>query len=155
MKKLTLVLIYFGYLNFIQAQTFVNINYAYDNAGNRISRNRTSTLNKKGSGDTLNFINSSIPDDNKHQSESVNIKTYIVIYPNPVSHKLNVKLHLNNEVNLNQYSLIDMFGRVVLTHESFRQEETIDISGLADGVYFLHVKSGNNEIIHRINKIRK
>lgn len=69
----------------------------------------------------------------------------ITIYPNPVNDVLNINL---NE-NIQTIKIISLDGRVLLT-ESFKN--TIDVSTLADGIYFVEVSTLGNSYRKKIVK---
>lgn len=69
----------------------------------------------------------------------------ITIYPNPVNDVLNINL---NE-NIQSIKIISLDGRVLLT-ESFKN--TIDVSTLADGIYFVEVSTLGNSYRKKIVK---
>lgn len=84
---------------------------------------------------------------NPHYSSS-----YITITPNPVSTVLNVKLKPNTIKSKTQQTyleLIDCYGRIVLTERSTLQ---IDVSSVANGIYFVRVSTENSDVIG-INKV--
>ena len=64
----------------------------------------------------------------------------ILLYPNPASDHLNVKL---NNFQINQISIVDMTGRVVFqTNGIFGATEvSIPVDQLSGGIYILHVTS--------------
>src|SRR5690606_12913954 len=64
----------------------------------------------------------------------------ILLYPNPASDHLNVKL---NNSQINQISIVDMTGRVVFqTNGIFGATEvSIPVDQLSGGIYILHVTS--------------
>jgi hypothetical protein len=61
------------------------------------------------------------------------------VYPNPVSEVLNIDVdssNLNSKVNL--YSIT---GQLLQSFSINETENTIDVAGLAPGIYFLEIKS--------------
>lgn len=73
-------------------------------------------------------------------SEAKN-KNTISVYPNPANDKLFIN---SNSVNLSEkasYTIIDLYGRIILENK-FKSREYIDISGLAEGVYFIRIVEG-------------
>lgn len=70
------------------------------------------------------------------------------VFPNPATSIVNVKSQLNATLNLKLY---DVFGKVVLILDSEDDLTTINISHLANGVYFLNAstkeKSGSFKIV--------
>ncbi|HZH87555.1 MAG TPA: T9SS type A sorting domain-containing protein [Chitinophagaceae bacterium] len=65
------------------------------------------------------------------------------VYPNPTTDKIHIKM--SNNQNLNSVSIVDISGRVVFQSKQDFNASTITISTqtLANGMYFLEAKSGN------------
>lgn len=57
------------------------------------------------------------------------------IYPNPVSEMLHVELKLLNEKA--EILIYDILGREVIQHSTFNSFNSIDVSGLEKGIYFI------------------
>lgn len=70
-------------------------------------------------------------------SEFSNNET-IVTYPNPTNETVNLRV---NKVLLNSNCLItDVLGQVLLTHSIKFEQTSINLMGLASGVYFINIK---------------
>ena len=67
----------------------------------------------------------------------------VSIYPNPATHNLNVKV--NGFEGKFTYSFVDATGRVILTGTT-TNNEIIDVSKLATGLYFLGIYNGNQRL---------
>ena len=63
-----------------------------------------------------------------------------IVYPNPTTERITIQSN-----NVNNVSLMDEFGRVVLTSKS----NTIDVSNLSNGVYILRINNTTKKIIIR------
>jgi uncharacterized repeat protein (TIGR01451 family) len=61
----------------------------------------------------------------------------IVIYPNPAKTLINILIH-ENLIN-SKYSILDQFGRYIITGEFNSINNTLDISALAKGLYIIQV----------------
>ena len=75
----------------------------------------------------------------------------IKIYPNPASKEIN--LQLDNTL-LQQYSwkLIDQRGVTVLQgglNRDLREPQQIDISGIANGIYFMAIQTSDRSILYK------
>ncbi|MES2139916.1 MAG: T9SS type A sorting domain-containing protein [Bacteroidota bacterium] len=68
-------------------------------------------------------------------------KNTISVYPNPANDKLYINLNSDNGSEKITYSIIDLYGRAVLENKS-DSAEYIDISSLAEGVYFIRIVDG-------------
>lgn len=75
--------------------------------------------------------------------------TPLVFYPNATDSELNLDL-TNRPAALYSYELYDPYGIMVLSGESFNVLKTLDVSGLAEGVYFLHFYDNGEIIIKQI-----
>ena len=74
------------------------------------------------------------------------------MYPNPASQVLN----LSSTENLNReyaWKMIDQRGVTVLSGELYQDfssgPQRIDVSGLANGIYFMAIQSGEKSIVYR------
>jgi hypothetical protein len=72
------------------------------------------------------------------------------VYPNPTSSKLWISQGKQDELEV---VLFDNMGKEVSRHLSSQLETEIDMSGLAKGVYFIHVKKQSQVITKRIIKM--
>lgn len=75
----------------------------------------------------------------------------ILIYPNPASNNLNLKVP-NTVTKDFTWNLVDQRGVSVLSgdvNKRFDQPQTIDISQVANGIYFMQIRSGNRTLIYR------
>jgi hypothetical protein len=71
----------------------------------------------------------------------------VLIYPNPATDKLYVKLPGLSSASL---QLINLDGQVVLSRKQTNQVETIDVSQLAKGIYIVKVTKGDELIIKKV-----
>jgi hypothetical protein len=151
MKQLLITLsLLLGY-HLLNAQSYTNVRYTYDNAGNRISRYKVQTYNKKGASDTV--VSSNNITENNLQSSIGSV--YITVYPNPAYNKLFIDLQqIKTDTGIN-YSLTDLFGKTIIKNQTNNSTLQIDLSEVASGIYLLHIKSENFEAIHKINKLHQ
>jgi hypothetical protein len=61
---------------------------------------------------------------------------YIAIYPNPVTDLLNVQVAINST----QLSIYNSLGEVLVTTRAHKGNNTIDVSKVPNGIYFLRVE---------------
>ena len=71
----------------------------------------------------------------------------VSVYPNPVNDVLNIDI-VNNEIN--KLDILDINGRLMITQE--RDFETINMSQLNTGIYFITLYSPNNNKVIRVIK---
>ena len=69
----------------------------------------------------------------------------IVIYPNPASNEIQIKV--SNEKIGETYSLIDLFGKVVMTKAIDSTDFYIDTKGLTDGIYYFNIGSFKHKLL--------
>lgn len=69
------------------------------------------------------------------------------IYPNPVQQLLTVEVP-----GLSAYQLLDISSRIILDKPSTRENETIDLSSLENGLYLLKIKVGDRFIVKKVVK---
>ena len=83
--------------------------------------------------------------------ETISKENNIIIFPNPV--KDNVSIQTENILPNGQIQLFDMYGKLIQTNSFQQENSTIDLHGIAVGVYTLKVLDGDKTI--RIQKIIK
>lgn len=72
----------------------------------------------------------------------------VKVYPNPTNNVVNVELSFENSgVNV---SLVDVSGRTVYSVDTNAAVETIDVSNLNNGVYFVKVTNNENSITKKV-----
>lgn len=64
----------------------------------------------------------------------------VLIYPNPAKNTLNIK---RADGLISDISVINVYGQQVLTSTLHKSEETIDVSQLASGTYFVRLTNSN------------
>ena len=80
---------------------------------------------------------------------TVNDKTGILIYPNPSSGFINIEGNLNNTC----IKIINLAGQVIICKNIKNSEkETIDISGMTKGLYFISVNNNGNIQVNKLVK---
>ena len=75
------------------------------------------------------------------------LETEITIYPNPVLNKLNLQF---NSITNNSLTLYDSTGQEMLTLLVSKQNETVDLTELDSGFYFLKIMCENKILIKKI-----
>ena len=72
----------------------------------------------------------------------------ISVYPNPVSDKL----YIETEVEIEEVSIFDIYGRRQELSAVSCQPSAIDVSNLNSGVYFVKVVTNEGEVVKRFIK---
>jgi hypothetical protein len=67
------------------------------------------------------------------------LKNDIIIYPNPASKQLNINVSQNE---IDEVSIYNLLGQTVIT---VKNNNSIDISGLPNGIYIVRVTQGQNK----------
>jgi Leucine-rich repeat (LRR) protein len=80
-------------------------------------------------------------------SNKKTITQKVSIYPNPTKHSINVSLKEKSN-----YTLININGKAIKTGTLTPQQNNIDISKAANGLYFLTLETKNNSITKKIIK---
>jgi hypothetical protein len=83
--------------------------------------------------------------------ESDELKNAVQLYPNPAVNDLQVQIQ-NGFNGINQYRIMDLFGRVVLTHQSASAKTAISLDGLASGQYILMISQGTEVAMKSFSK---
>jgi len=83
--------------------------------------------------------------------KDINCKDLITVYPNPTTGELKIE---NGELKIENVEIFDVYGRKIFNFQ-LSTFNSIDISHLPAGVYFLSVRVLNHDFIkiHKINKI--
>ncbi len=69
------------------------------------------------------------------------------VYPNPTSGKLFIK---SDEALLEHVTLRNLLGETIVSEVATGSNKTIDVSGLANGVYIVHLETNKGELYRRI-----
>jgi hypothetical protein len=73
-----------------------------------------------------------------------------VLYPNPANDFIGINL---GDMEADSYQLIDIQGRIIISNSLVgKTNDTISLSGLQPGVYFVKVNSGTNSITKKVIK---
>jgi PKD repeat protein len=97
----------------------------------------------KQAGFTINVIGTSIITD---INEVIDVNTEFLIYPNPTSHQLTIV----SELELNQINILNITGQKVKTITT--QFNTIDVSELPSGIYFIELITDEKTITQKFVK---
>jgi len=81
-----------------------------------------------------------------------NHENTISVFPNPAQDVIHVDFSQLPETNMNVL-VFDIYGRNVYNAPLSKQQNTIDISGLACGEYFIEVRGTSNKYQFRFNKL--
>ena len=71
-----------------------------------------------------------------------NTKLAIKIYPNPANNVLTIENALLNDTENNTIKILDMLGKVVLTEKINSSKQTLNITSLNKGIYFIVLDDG-------------
>lgn len=71
------------------------------------------------------------------------------VYPIPAHQQLHIDIQ---DVNPGSYSvhLYNLQGRIVLEKQTLQQSNTLDISGISKGIYFVQIKSGKGSLVRKV-----
>ena len=81
--------------------------------------------------------------------EDIKNKTDIKVYPNPSTDILNISMGIDNATN-SKYIISTIYGSKVREDNLINGTNTIDVSMLSDGYYFLKIKTNDTEIVKKI-----
>jgi len=90
--------------------------------------------------------------------DSDNNYTSISVYPNPVKNDLIVEINTTKISNVvNSYSIYSLEGNLVaknvLNNSKGLSKDSIDVSGLSNGMYFIELKVNGNALTRKFIKI--
>ena len=72
----------------------------------------------------------------------------VSIYPNPT----NDNLHIETEADIEEIIIFDVYGRRQDVSYQLSAVNSIDVSKLNSGVYFINIKTANENIVNRFIK---
>lgn len=128
MRKLFLLVL----LGACTTGSFAQMLYSYDKSGNRIKSQLTITPVTAGK--------SASSETSKASDEA---KAVCAVYPNPTHSNVHISITRAETANNTKATLYDVAGKAI-KEVSFSESETaIDLTGLENAVYFLHVKTGS------------
>ncbi|HLG34941.1 MAG TPA: T9SS type A sorting domain-containing protein [Bacteroidia bacterium] len=76
----------------------------------------------------------------------------ITIYPNPVSESVTISIN-EKQRHAGEIVFYNVMGEKCLTKEMKAQRETVDVSALASGIYFVEVRTQNSAVRKKIVKL--
>jgi aminopeptidase N len=76
--------------------------------------------------------------------ENISTATFISLYPNPAKNTLNIKNTISSASNNYDYSIYDVSGKLILYGTT---TQTIDISKISNGMYFIQIKNEQGEML--------
>lgn len=146
MKKTAYLLFIFFTISLI-AKSQVTIEYSYDNAGNRISRQviymKTDSLINEDSLKMVAYGHFQEDLSGTSQYNQPAGELSIHVFPNPVLGVLYVKLQGYQEDRPVQIQLWDARGRQIVNKEARKPVTKLDMAGFAGGIYILRVVNSN------------
>jgi pectate lyase len=71
------------------------------------------------------------------------------VYPNPTTDFATVQIPQNSEVSI---IVFDPSGQMIYTKENVKGDQTIDLTNRINGVYFVRIINGGNEVVKKIIK---
>lgn len=122
--------------------------YTYDDAGNRIKREHIPSANLIIANDNnettaiANQVNSGVDLDAHPNPTSDNTKVMVVIDSETISEEH--KTLIESGVNM---QLVDISGKVLQTQKGTSLDQTFNLQGMSNGVYFVKVFTSNGELI--------
>lgn len=70
----------------------------------------------------------------------------VKIYPNPAKDEITVE-----GVNMSEVRVYDLVGRLCIQHTAVKNKETIDVSALRNGVYFIEI----TDVLSGVRRVRR
>lgn len=114
-------------------------------AGIAVMRERIDSIRSYFNDDFATVCNSTVGVDENDLDESL-----LKIYPNPFNDQLTINYELkSNAVAIEVYNLI---GEKMITTTMNQNQTTINLTGLVDGIYLLHVIDGGEYVTKKIIK---
>lgn len=86
------------------------------------------------------------------KSAAANVPEELGIYPNPTNGEVLITIPFDAEVLNHEVMLFDMNGRILSRKEVSANQVSMDLSGFANGVYFIKIISGDKVITEKVVK---
>lgn len=115
--------------------------FEYDAAGNRTQRYQAKK-EKSLEADLLHFENP-LPE--------INTELQAKVYPNPTSGILNIEINLSETLPVN-ITLVDQQAKQVLKSGISENAETLNLTHLQPGTYFLRLHNTEKKLVYKIIK---
>ena len=132
------------------------VEYTYDDAGNRIKRESNSTTN---------FIPTNNNNETTAMEDIVESGIDLDAHPNPTAENTKVSVLIDPETisEINKASiasgitmqLADVSGKVNQTQKGASLEQTFDLQGMAKGVYFVKVFTKSGQLVGERKILKK
>jgi hypothetical protein len=155
MKTIRLILFFAGLLFFFCASRAQNVTYAYDAAGNRISRTIVVQTSSLRAAETEEEVEDVEEEENVEEStvySEVLADLLIKIYPNPTRGLLHIEIeNLPPGVNA-EVALYHLSGKLITLREDVSHSTEIDITGQEAGIYLLKIVAGEEQTEWKIIK---
>jgi uncharacterized surface protein with fasciclin (FAS1) repeats len=90
-----------------------------------------------------------IPDDDPLSTNDFNKQSNIQIYPNPTSGQVFVKLQLSETIH---YEVMSIDGKVIFAGRFANDLESLDLSQITGGIYFININDGKKRLSKKIVK---
>ena len=77
------------------------------------------------------------------------LENNVMVYPNPTSGMVNIKAEA-----MQQVSVVNMMGQVVMTQNVDADDVKIDMSAFGEGMYLINIVTENGNVVKRLNVLR-
>ena len=77
-------------------------------------------------------------------------KNKILVYPNPTNKFLNFSL---DKIDNHMFEVYNTLGQIIISGKIINNENSVDVSGLKQGLYFLNIYSKNQSVTTKFIKI--
>jgi hypothetical protein len=140
MKKIKFLFILIAIFLSIRIYSQTAVRYFYDNAGNRIKREKIPVLLlSRPASDTVNTVLQNTQNKlpvNQNMDEKVG---NVEVFPNPVQNQLSIN---NTEgVTGGTYVLYDAVGKLLWQQTAEITQHNVDVSRFSSGIYYLVLKT--------------
>jgi photosystem II stability/assembly factor-like uncharacterized protein len=138
---------------------YLEVTYLYENGNNRLNSvyfNNDSTgfavgykkvLRTNNCGGNIDIIDS-IPTNIYTIHDEKNI--FFNIYPNPTVDYINIGTNINSDIEI---EMMNIYGLTMYNFYFKKGHQTIDMTNLPNGIYFIKIKSGNIQTARKILKM--
>jgi hypothetical protein len=147
-------------LAFVAIYTNAQIEYTYDDAGNRTLRELPPPEANRDNDENIN--SDQVSDDEATGESEVSVAKKaltsgvggVSIYPNPTKSSIEINLGDSYNSDVSQsFDILDLNGKIVQRFEVTSQSSTLKMSGYRSGMYYVHFK--NDGILQETWKVVK
>ena len=81
---------------------------------------------------------------------TAHVAGFMTVYPNPASNAINISYNNHSYLNETELHIVNLKGQVVRSTRLNETEQTLDISELESGVYFVRLFNSQENLVQKL-----